>query len=200
MINNIFPIPVYKSKFIRNINNLEIAKVKKLLKDFYPNAHNTTSKENFVLDNHKEFLEIREFIQVHLNQYALHLYKPKRKQNFYITQSWLNSTKKGERHHLHSHPNSVISGVFYINCIENDGIQFKRPYIANDSYVLNTTGNTGSMTYFPVETLSLILFPSYLEHQVAENETDDERISLSFNTHIKGEIGAKESLTYLDLR
>ena len=31
-----------------------------------------------------------------------------------ITQSWINFTKKGEYHHPHAHPNSLISGVFYV--------------------------------------------------------------------------------------
>ena len=30
-----------------------------------------------------------------------------------ITQSWLNKNKKGESHHEHSTPNSMVSGVWY---------------------------------------------------------------------------------------
>ena len=35
--------------------------------------------------------------------------------DFYITQSWVNVATKGENHHSHRHPNSMLSGVYYIS-------------------------------------------------------------------------------------
>ena len=45
----------------------------------------------------------------------------------------------------------------------------------------------------------LILFPSNLQHSVPYNQSDEERISLSFNTWSKGSLGNIDSLTYLPL-
>ena len=45
----------------------------------------------------------------------------------------------------------------------------------------------------------LIIFPSRLMHDVSRNTQDDLRISLSFNTWIKGEVGSKENADYLKL-
>ncbi len=43
----------------------------------------------------------------------------------YITQSWLNYTETNQYHHKHQHPNSLVSGVFYINCDDKfDKIKF----------------------------------------------------------------------------
>ena len=51
----------------------------------------------------------------------------------YITQSWLNYTETKQFHHRHEHPNSIVSGVFYINCHEEfDKIKFfKKDYQGN---------------------------------------------------------------------
>jgi hypothetical protein len=37
----------------------------------------------------------------------------------YITQSWLNYTETNQYHHKHEHPNSLVSGVFYVNDMKN---------------------------------------------------------------------------------
>ena len=46
---------------------------------------------------------------------------------------------------------------------------------------------------------TLLLFPSSLVHEVARNVTDEKRISISFNTFIKGVIGSSDRLTELKL-
>ena len=196
MIHQIFPVLTYKTKFIRDINNVELSVFKKILEKLKPNELNNTSEESSVLDKHQELCEIKEFIEAHINQYAMHLYAPNRRQHFSITQSWLNINKKGDSHHLHNHPNSMISGVFYIECIEKDSIIFKNPNLLPQQFVLNQTQHHGSYNVFPISQLDLILFPSWLEHKVSKNETDGERISLSFNTKFKGKAGIKDSLTY----
>ena len=43
----------------------------------------------------------------------------------------------------------------------------------------------------------LIIFPSSLTHSVRANQSDEERISLSFNTWAKGSLGSERELTYL---
>ena len=45
----------------------------------------------------------------------------------------------------------------------------------------------------------LIIFPSNLSHSVPPNNSDEERISLSFNTWIKGNIGSIKNLTYIPI-
>ena len=51
----------------------------------------------------------------------------------------------------------------------------------------------------PMKRGELILFPSNLSHSVPINQSDEERISLSFNTWPKGNMGDIKSLTYLPL-
>ena len=51
----------------------------------------------------------------------------------------------------------------------------------------------------PMKRGELILFPSNLTHSVPVNNTEEERISLSFNSWPKGNMGDIKSLTYLPL-
>ena len=36
------------------------------------------------------------------------------KQEFYLTQSWATKNAKGDRHHGHTHPNTLLSCVYYV--------------------------------------------------------------------------------------
>ena len=127
---------------------------------------------------------------------------PKNDVRLKITQSWLNWTKPGEYHHKHAHPNSLISGCFYVNAKkETDKIvfykeiyqQIKFPPIAWNAY------NSESWWY-SIGTNDLIFFPSHLNHMVQPVGGEDTRISLAFNTFPIGHIGDESELTalYLD--
>ena len=61
--------------------------------------------------------------------------------------------------------------------------------------------NNAAQVNFNNENGKLVLFPSTLLHAVAKNKSDVERISLSFNTFIKGQLGgAQNSLQALNIK
>jgi uncharacterized protein (TIGR02466 family) len=198
MIIDIFPTKIYKREFPRELNESETNKIKELLDDFVPNRFNKTSRDNFVLSNHDEFNELKEFFQVNINQYTKNVFNLPMSTKVHITQSWLNLTAPNQQHHLHNHPNSFVSGVFYPKTVKNDTISFKNPNIAAQTW-LPEKGSTNSYMWINVNAGDLLLFPSWLEHKVDTNITEDERISLSFNTFISGKIGNKRNLAYLEL-
>ena len=43
------------------------------------------------------------------------------------------------------------------------------------------------------------MFPSKVTHGVQPNESEKERISLSFNTYVKGDMGSISGLSYLKI-
>ena len=118
-----------------------------------------------------------------------------------ITQSWLNKNKKGESHHEHQHPNSMVSGVWYPQIHESlPPIQFRHKGQRDISLQTEKYNTFNSATFMlPMKKGELILFPSNLTHSVPPNQSDEERISLSFNTWPKGNLGDVKSLTYLPL-
>ena len=86
----------------------------------------------------------------------------------YITQSWINYTREGEYHHSHAHPNSLISGVLYIDANkDNDKILFeKRGYHRIALTIKDYNLYNSDSWFFPVQTGDLIIFPSETQHKV----------------------------------
>jgi len=197
-INGIFPTPVYISKLDRELTPLELKFVDKNKKDFYKNDGNITSNNNYIL-NEKPFANIKKELDLRVQDYFDKVISPANNITPYITQSWLNYTETNQYHHKHAHPNSLVSGVFYINCHEeHDKIKF-----FNDTYktikleVKDWNLYNSESWWFPVKTKDIILFPSSLTHMVETKQGDNTRISLAFNIFIKGTVGNNKSLTEL---
>jgi len=102
-----------------------------------------------------------------------------------IDNIWININKKTDSNALHNHPNSSISGVFYLTQ-KNSAIVFNRDagvpkyHLAWMRSKLNTPLSYTNVTYTP-ERGDFLLFPSWLEHLVNSSQTEEERISVSFN-------------------
>jgi len=199
-IVGIFPTPIYTSKLNRNLTTLELKFVGKNKENFSKNSGNITSSNNYIL-NEKPFSNLKEEIHLKIDDYFDKVVSPANKITPYITQSWLNYTETNQYHHKHSHSNSFISGVFYIN---SDN-KFDKIKFFNDNYktikpeVKDWNIWNSESWWFPVNTGDIILFPSSLTHMVETKEGDNTRISLAFNVFIKGTIGSNKDLTELIL-
>jgi uncharacterized protein (TIGR02466 family) len=200
IINNIFPTPIYISKLNRELTNKELSFIDKTKLDVYKNAGNTTSNNNYIL-NDKAFKNLKTEIDLRIQDYFDKIISPINNITPYITQSWLNYTETNQYHHKHAHPNSLVSGVFYINCDE----KFDKIKFFNESYktikpeIKNWNIWNSESWWFSVKTGDIILFPSSLTHMVDTKEGNNTRISLAFNVFIKGIIGDNKNLTELIL-
>ena len=199
-INGIFPTPIYISKLNRELTNKELLFIDKTKLDVYKNEGNTTSNNNYIL-NEKTFANIKKELDLRVQDYFDKVISPANTITPYITQSWLNYTETNQYHHKHAHPNSLVSGVFYINCHEqHDKIKF-----FNDNYktikpeIKDWNIWNSESWWFPVKTGDIILFPSSLTHMVETKQGTNTRISLAFNVFIKGTVGNNKSLTELIL-
>ena len=137
--------------------------------------------------------QIKNFCQLGLHEYLENITRPGTLVSPYITQSWLNWTNKGQHHHEHQHPNSFLSGVFYLNVAPSDEITFHR-LREPSSFVLhaeleNSNKYNSSAWSLPAASGVLYIFPSWLRHSVEIKEEEGLRISLAFNSFLRGEIG-----------
>jgi len=123
-----------------------------------------------------------------------------------ITQSWSNYTGVGEQHHQHYHANSVISGVYYVQTLDTDSINFHDKERGSSHWEIYPPELHSYNA--PTWTIStpqewLMLFPSQLSHSVSDRQPEDknapDRISISFNTFYTGEIGDDGDATKLIL-
>ena len=106
----------------------------------------------------------------------------------YITESWININPTNSYNKRHCHPGSVISGTYYIKYpIDADSpICFYRSREFSDygwTYAADRDVDELKSYYshHPCEN-ELIMFPSYLDHDVVSNHSNDSRVSLAFNT------------------
>ena len=196
--HNLFPTAVTYFDFGSKLTDLELQFITE--QETRNNDGNTTSINNNLFES-AELAEVARFCEESVQQYFKEVYAPKHDVTPYITQSWANYTKKGQWHHKHEHPNSFISGVFYVQAQKDiDKIYFyKNGYqqikLPTDNYNLYNSDSW----WLGVETGQLILFPSHLTHMVQAVQTDETRISISFNTFLKGYIGTDLELTGLHL-
>jgi uncharacterized protein (TIGR02466 family) len=192
IFDKLFPTPVMFGHLPREFTENELKFIDDL--EMRENYTNNVSIDTYVLNN-PELAGIREFIEEKINFFFQEMYKPKDDLSIYITQSWVNLTNPGETHHAHNHPNSFISGVFYIKASNKaDAIQFHNQIRMPQIHVRSTIDHEfNSQTWkYAVESKDIILFPSQLVHnvdQVAPHEDRSARISLAFNTFLKGRLG-----------
>ena len=194
----LFPTPVMFTDLGREFTKEELDYVNSHNKEGMTNRNvgNVTSNNNYILEE-PELAGLKEVVTKAINEYIKRVYKPKYEAEAYVTQSWLNYTAKGEFHHKHEHPNSFISGVLYIHTDETkDKITFHRSgykqlQLATDNFDIYNSDSW----WFNVKTGGIVIFPSSLTHHVEDVTADETRISLAFNTFIKGTLGDNRSLT-----
>lgn len=196
-IYSLFPTPLGKYFLDRTLTQEEVDFIKNL--PLENNIGNKTSVDFYVLKNEK-LKSLNEFIVGSLNKYFKEVYGPNDDVQIYITQSWLNFTDTKQFHHRHRHPNSIISGVFYIQTDPQlDKIYFFKNIDKKLEFTKDFNIYNSESWWFETEPNSLLLFPSDLTHEVKPVETNLTRISLSFNTYVYGKFGDPKSLNYLEL-
>ena len=197
----LFPNPIMVCAKNYDFSSAEKSYISEL--EMTNNTGNLMSKNDTVLDS-KELSDLKLFIDEQILIFKKNLLGIKDENEIYITQSWVNRSKPGEFHPKHKHPNSVISGVMFFD-ENNDGslppIRFHRTlemFPLEFEFDNLNESNAGCRSFETVQG-GLILFPSLLEHDVAKNESDRVRTSISFNTYVRGVVGGRKKLTEVNI-
>jgi uncharacterized protein (TIGR02466 family) len=204
-IDNITVIPLFPTPVFSYEIEMEETDRSFLLNQ-YPdnvikNTGNLTSIDHNILKNKKVKL-LEKKLLLCVNDAFDRIHTPRLKCKLYITQSWLNFTCKDQYHHQHSHPNSFLSAVLYLKAAEEDFIVFHHPSLDHNYEIYSNQYNMfNSISWqIPVKENILLIFPSTLPHSVPTVNHDNLRVSLSFNTFLKGEIGSPTNLNHLVLK
>ena len=163
--------------------------------------------ENVNLFKLNYFSRIKKECEKHLKCYTKEILCIK--QDFYITNSWITkkSLKSGyKEHHRHNHPNSIFSGVLYLDVEDGNN---QKLFFSGKTGFLNTFNFDYDYTeynminsnryWLPVNVGTCIIFPSHVNHWVEEIKTEGERIVMGFNCFVKGKLGGKETVYASDL-
>lgn len=194
----LFPIPVAFFKLGFELTKKEYMFL--LNQEMRQSKSNRASVNTYLLNN-AELTRIKSRVEECVTEYAQEIWKAK--VDPFITQSWLNFNAPGESHHMHSHSNSLYSGVLYVDVEDGrDRISFYQSGYQQIKPIYKEWNQWNSDSWWlPIKSGEIIIFPSSLVHDVdnvPDGLTKKTRVSLAFNTFAK-KIGSNEGLTELIL-
>jgi uncharacterized protein (TIGR02466 family) len=101
-----------------------------------------------------------------------------------MTDCWVNIMPRGVAHSLHLHPLSTVSGTYYVRTPRGaPGLKFEDPRL--DRYMGAPPRRAGATqqpwVVEPAAAGQVLLFESWLRHEVVANPVASPRISISFN-------------------
>ncbi len=99
---------------------------------------------------------------------------------------WINILPEGGIHTSHIHPQSVISGTTYVAVPKGaSAIKFEDPrhsmMMAAPTREVDAREENRSFVYVQPEVGDVLLWESWLRHEVPMNMAEEERVSVSFN-------------------
>jgi uncharacterized protein (TIGR02466 family) len=132
------------------------------------------------------FAELERKLLRHVRAFANKLEFDLRGRTIALTDLWVNIMPPTAAHSLHLHPLSFISGTYYVATPPGcSGLKFEDPrldrFMAAPPRRPNPRAENRMHVTYPAEAGNVILFESWLRHEVAANRVADERISISFN-------------------
>jgi uncharacterized protein (TIGR02466 family) len=202
----LFPSPLFTYVYDKDLSETRnYLDTIKLIDGGMANQYGFHSKNTYILD-HPDCSEINNFIMQSIKYFAKEILMYSYEE-YCFSQSWISHKAPGQYHTMHTHPNSLISGVFYYGEYDQDvpAITFHKPVFGtNASHLSPQYQSDRRKSQYAWETFSvnpsdglLILFPSYILHSVPLNNTSKVRKSLAFNVMPKSRIGQEQNLTEL---
>lgn len=187
----LFAIPVIQLRLAHEVQPAELDHIHSL--GFIPNSGNLISRDQMVLA-HPLLQSLSRAITDAVDRYVDLIHAAGPEVHLQITQSWINLSEPGQWHHAHCHPNSLVSGVWYVHALGDHHIRFLRSgYRQIELVSAARTEWTQNHVDIKVSTGDCVLFPSSLEHCVLPVPGTEPRISLSFNTFPVGVLGDHEN-------
>ena len=101
---------------------------------------------------------------------------------------WINVNGQGSSNNLHHHIGAIFSGVYYVEAdpkLNQGNITFERgdnaEYHVPPAMIDKVTYYTAQQSNYASSTSGLFIFPGWLKHKVGTNESNKDRLSISFN-------------------
>lgn len=200
-MHSLFVTQVYQSKIKTNLASLieESSQIEKAdskgrqwSKENYHSSYTSYGSWDQLYRLSSEFEKLQKQIDVHVLKYCKSLEFDLGKGALKMNSMWVNIMRPGAQHTAHIHPHSVISGTFYLQTPPGcSSIKFEDPRLGffMNSPTVKPNAKTISQRYVSLQPRAgdLILFESWLRHEVPRNETKKPRLSISFNYGWSGE-------------
>jgi uncharacterized protein (TIGR02466 family) len=101
---------------------------------------------------------------------------------FEMCSAWITIMPPGENYVMHTHPNAILTGTYYISTPPNSG---DIAFIDTQDIALDPVSGTAKIIRIPPKEGNLVFFPAYLLHEVQTNHSSEGRISITFDLKLK---------------
>ncbi|HKE96141.1 MAG TPA: TIGR02466 family protein [Povalibacter sp.] len=155
-------------------------------KQNYPGGYTSYNSVSRMHQVSPTFASLERTLNRHVRAFARKLELDVAERPLTMTDCWVNIMPRQVVHGLHLHPLSTISGTYYVQTPKGSpGIKFEDPrldrFMAAPPRIADCKPQNRPWIVMPAEAGRLVLFESWLRHEVAPNPVDSERISISFN-------------------
>jgi len=132
------------------------------------------------------FAELSDRLGRHVRSFARSLDFDMEGRALEMTDCWVNIMPHGCAHTLHLHPTSTISGTYYVETPKGcSSIKFEDPrlskFMAAPPRKPDARRAHRAFVHYPAEAGKVVLFESWLRHEVGTSRIEAERVSISFN-------------------
>jgi uncharacterized protein (TIGR02466 family) len=198
---DLFPTPLYVTTY--EGDTTEIIKYFDSCEMNEPQGgYGIISKDSYIVDN-PICKPLADFVMHHFKEFATNVMRWDYEELMFA-QSWLTYKKPGQFHKAHTHPNTLIAGVFYYEhyeddaaiCFSKEAKSYHRSYL-EPSLLEDYQQYPYSQEeiYFKPQQNNFIIFPSYVTHGVPPNTTNRVRKALGINALTKGKLGDRETIS-----
>ncbi len=130
--------------------------------------------------------ELEKLINPLVAQFIKHSEMSIRTKDLRMQSCWLNIMPKQVVHSMHIHPLSVISGTYYLKISKgSSGLKFEDPrmglFMASPPRKENAKLENQRFVTIQPKVGEVVLFESWMRHEVPTNLSSSERVSISFN-------------------
>ena len=152
----------------------------------YPGGYTSYASMNELHRFSSTFGTLEKKLLRHARAFARTLELDLRGRTVRMSDCWVNIMPPTAAHSLHLHPLSFLSGTYYVATPRGcPGLKFEDPrlskFMAAPPRLTTARAAHRAHVTYPAEAGHVILFESWLRHEVAANQADAERISISFN-------------------
>ena len=150
----------------------------------YPGGYTSYNSVSRLHHVSPTFATLEKQITRHVRAFARKLEYDLTGRPLVMTDCWANIMPRGVVHGLHLHPLSTISGTYYVQTPRGcAGIKFEDPRLERFMAAPPRRADAKNKPWImlPAEAGHIVLFESWLRHEVAPNPLKTERISISFN-------------------
>jgi uncharacterized protein (TIGR02466 family) len=152
----------------------------------YPGGYTSYGSQHRLYEISPTFDSLRHLLQPHLSAFARSVEWDLRGRKLAMTDCWVNIMPHQVVHSLHLHPLSTVSGTYYVHVpAGSPGIKFEDPrlerFMAAPPRKSSCRSANRQWVTLAATAGQVVLFESWLRHEVTPNTRRQERISISFN-------------------